>query len=60
VIQKNQQNAMNNIIQTHYQKWIEKQSDEVKKQVLKNYIGVNQIGSLMARDWFALSCESNQ
>lgn len=35
VIQKNQQNELNNIIQAHYQKWIEKQSTEVKKQVPK-------------------------
>jgi hypothetical protein len=35
VIQKNQQNELNNIIQTHYQQWIEKQSMEVKKQVPK-------------------------
>lgn len=35
VIQKNQQNALNDIIQTHYQQWIEKQSSEVKKQVPK-------------------------
>ena len=31
VIQKNQQNELNNIIQAHYQQWIEKQSTEVKK-----------------------------
>jgi hypothetical protein len=35
VIQKNQQNELNNIIQAHYQQWIEKQSTEVKKQVPK-------------------------
>ena len=35
VIQKNQQNALNDIIQAHYQQWIEKQSPEVKKQVPK-------------------------
>ncbi|WP_336944244.1 hypothetical protein [Acinetobacter modestus] len=35
VIQKNQQNELNNIIQAHYQKWIEEQSTEVKKQVPK-------------------------
>ncbi|ENV09141.1 hypothetical protein F966_01788 [Acinetobacter higginsii] len=35
VIQKNQQNALNEIIQTHYQQWIEKQSSEVKKQLPK-------------------------
>ncbi|MCH7315991.1 hypothetical protein [Acinetobacter sp. ANC 3882] len=35
VIQKNQQNALNEIIQVHYQQWIEKQSSEVKKQVPK-------------------------
>lgn len=35
VIQKNQQNELNNIIQAHYQQWIEKQSTEVKKQVSK-------------------------
>ncbi len=35
VIQKNQQNELNNIIQVHYQQWIEKQSTEVKKQVPK-------------------------
>ena len=35
VIQKNQQNELNNIIQAHYQQWIEKQSTEVKKQVAK-------------------------
>ncbi|ENX32455.1 hypothetical protein F889_03437 [Acinetobacter colistiniresistens] len=35
VIQKNQQNALNQIIQTHYQSWVEKQSPEVKKQVAK-------------------------
>ena len=35
VIQKNQQNALNDIIQAHYQQWIEKQSTEVKKQVPK-------------------------
>lgn len=35
VIQKNQQNVLNEIIQTHYQQWIEKQSSEVKKQVPK-------------------------
>lgn len=35
VIQKKQQNAMNDIVQTHYQQWIEKQSLEVKKQVPK-------------------------
>lgn len=45
VIQKNQQNAMNEIVQTHYQKWIEKQSDEVKKQIPKKlYWGQS--------DWF--------
>lgn len=35
VIQKNQQNALNDIIQAHYQQWIDKQSTEVKKQVPK-------------------------
>ncbi|TVT78888.1 hypothetical protein FPV60_16240 [Acinetobacter colistiniresistens] len=35
VIQKNQQNALNQIIQTHYQTWVQKQSPEVKKQVAK-------------------------
>ena len=35
VIQKNQQNALNDIIQAHYQQWMEKQSPEVKKQVPK-------------------------
>ena len=35
VIQKNQQNALNDIIQAHYQQWIDKQSPEVKKQVPK-------------------------
>ena len=35
VIQKNQQNELNNIIQAHYQQWIAKQSTEVKKQVPK-------------------------
>lgn len=35
VIQKNKQNELNNIIQAHYQQWIEKQSTEVKKQVPK-------------------------
>ncbi|CAM4416547.1 hypothetical protein F901_01646 [Acinetobacter dispersus] len=35
VIQKNQQNALNDIVQAHYQQWIAKQSAEVKKQVPK-------------------------
>ncbi|ENW95038.1 hypothetical protein [Acinetobacter dispersus] len=35
VIQKNQQNALNDIVQAHYQQWIVKQSAEVKKQVPK-------------------------
>lgn len=35
VIQKEQQNNLNNMIQVHYQKWLEKQSAEVKKQVPK-------------------------
>ena len=35
VIQKTQQNLLNDIIQKHYQQWIEKQSSEVKKQVPK-------------------------
>ncbi|EPF75008.1 hypothetical protein GCM10025882_01810 [Acinetobacter gyllenbergii] len=35
VIQKNQQNALNQIIQSHYQTWVDKQSAEVKKQVPK-------------------------
>ncbi len=35
VIQNNQQNALNDIIQAHYQQWIDKQSTEVKKQVPK-------------------------
>ena len=35
VIQKNQQTVMNDLIQAQYQKWIEKQSVEVKKQVPK-------------------------
>jgi hypothetical protein len=36
---------MNEIVQTHYQKWIEKQSDEVKKQIPKKlYWGQS--------DWF--------
>ncbi|KYQ83983.1 hypothetical protein AWW72_11310 [Acinetobacter sp. NRRL B-65365] len=35
VIQKDQQNALNEIVQAHYQQWIAKQSAEVKKQVPK-------------------------
>lgn len=35
VIQKKQQSAMHDVIQVHYQKWIEQQSIEVKKQVPK-------------------------
>ncbi|RZF50229.1 hypothetical protein EXE30_13550 [Acinetobacter halotolerans] len=35
VIQKKQQNAMHDVIQVHYQKWVEQQSIEVKKQVPK-------------------------
>lgn len=35
VIQKNQQNALNDIVQAHYQQWIAKQSAEVKKQLPK-------------------------
>ncbi|ENW93793.1 hypothetical protein [Acinetobacter sp. NIPH 298] len=35
VIQKKQQSAMHDVIQLHYQKWIEQQSIEVKKQVPK-------------------------
>ncbi|MEB6481135.1 hypothetical protein [Acinetobacter vivianii] len=35
VIQKDQQNALNEIVQVHYQQWIAKQSAEVKKQVPK-------------------------
>jgi len=35
VIQKDQQNALNEIVQAHYQQWITKQSAEVKKQVPK-------------------------
>lgn len=35
VIQKNKQLVLNDIVQAHYQKWVEKQSLEVKKQVPK-------------------------
>ncbi len=35
IIQKTQQNSMNDIIQTAYQKWLEQQSTDVKKQVPK-------------------------
>ena len=35
IIQKTQQNSMNDIIQTAYQKWLEQQSTEVKNQVPK-------------------------
>lgn len=35
VIRKDQQNALNGIIQAHYQQWVVKQSPEVKKQVPK-------------------------
>jgi hypothetical protein len=50
VIQKNQQNELNNIIQAHYQQWIEKQSTEVKKQVPKKLYWGRQIGSSMGKE----------
>ena len=38
VIQKNQQNALNDIIQAHYQQWIDKQSTEVKNRCRKKAV----------------------
>ena len=58
VIQKNQQNELNNIIQAHYQQWIEKQSTEVKKQVpRKLYWGAGRLVLRWGRNWLALSCQ---